>query len=125
MRVVLSLATGELTTREIQAKMPDVPQATLYRAINRLLHAKRIDVVENRKRGGATERVYRLAPGHRGVTSAVRNEIIALSPEAAEKLATDLAAIVNRAVAESEPGGHAISVSYSVLSSATPAPGQQ
>lgn len=122
MRVVLCLGEGELTTREIQARMPDVPQATLYRAINRLIEAKRIDVVEHRKRGGATERVYRLTSVPRTGTAAVRSDVITLTPDAAAMLAAELETVLNRARAASANGGTPHNVSYSVMSHVAPMP---
>lgn len=124
MRVVLALGSGELTTREIQAWMPDVAQATLYRAINRLLHAKRIEVADHRKRGGATERVYRLVPTHRAGAPAVRRDVVTLTAEAAAQLATDMAAVVDRAIAASAAGGTPFTVSYSVIPQAVDSPGE-
>lgn len=125
MRVVLALGSGELTTREIQAWMPDVPQATLYRAINRLLEAKRIEVAQHRKRGGATERVYRLTSTHRAGAPAVRRDVIELTAEAAEQLAAEMAALVDRAVSASAKGGTPFTVSYAVIAQAAQSPGEQ
>ncbi len=123
MRVILALGSGELTTREIQAAMPDVPQATLYRAINRLLDAKRIEVAERRKRRGATERVYRLTAAHRAKTSAVHHDVIALDKDAAEALIAEVTALIDRAIATSKHGGTPYAVSFSVVAQSEPAPG--
>ena len=60
MRVVLALGSDDLTTKQLRKSMPDVAQASLYRAIARLVDAGMIAVVERRQRGGAMERVYRV-----------------------------------------------------------------
>lgn len=122
MRVILTLGSGEFTTREIQAAMPDVSQATLYRAINRLLDANRIEVAEHRKRRGATERVYRVTSAHRANSSAVHRDVIALDQETAAALVADMAALVDRAIANSKPGATPYAVSFSVVAQSEPAP---
>ena len=60
MRVVLALGSDDLTTKQLRKRVPDVAQASLYRAITRLVDAGIIAVVERRQRGGAMERVYRV-----------------------------------------------------------------
>lgn len=59
MRVVLALGSDDLTTKQLRKRLPDVAQASLYRAIARLVDAGIVAVVERRQRGGAMERVYR------------------------------------------------------------------
>jgi len=60
MRVVLALGSEDLTTKQLRKRIPDVAQASLYRAIARLVNVGIIAVVERRQRGGAMERVYRV-----------------------------------------------------------------
>ena len=60
MRVVLALGSDDLTTKQLRGHLPDVAQASLYRAIGRLVEAGIIAVVDRRQRGGAMERVYRV-----------------------------------------------------------------
>ncbi len=60
MRVVLALGAEDLTTKQLRKRLPDVALASLYRAIARLVDAGIIAVVEQRQRGGAMERVYRV-----------------------------------------------------------------
>lgn len=60
MRVVVALGTEDLTTRQIHEQMPEVPQASLYRAVSQLDAAGMIEVVKSERRGGAMERTYRL-----------------------------------------------------------------
>ncbi|WP_084129858.1 helix-turn-helix domain-containing protein [Demequina sp. NBRC 110055] len=62
MRVVIALSGEELTTRDLQKIMPEVPQASLYRAISQLHEAGVIEVVSSERRGGAMERTYRAVP---------------------------------------------------------------
>ncbi len=65
MRVVVALGAEDLTTRQIHEKMPDVPQASLYRAVSQLDAAGMIEVVKSERRGGAMERTYRMALDNR------------------------------------------------------------
>lgn len=53
------------TTKELAESLADIPQATLYRHIARLVKSKVITVVEEHKVRGITEKVYALntAPG--------------------------------------------------------------
>ncbi|PKQ17476.1 MAG: hypothetical protein CVT68_08320 [Actinobacteria bacterium HGW-Actinobacteria-8] len=60
MRVVLALGADDLTTKQLRERMPDVAQASLYRAIGRLVDAGIIAVVDHRQRGGARERIFRM-----------------------------------------------------------------
>lgn len=114
MRVVLALGTEALTTKEIHARVPDVAQATLYRAISRLLNAGQLEVAEHRKRGGAIERVYRVvAPDSAGV-AAVRRDVVTMTPEAAQRLSREFAALLDRAIAEGGTGD-SVAVSYGVI----------
>lgn len=68
MRIVIALSAQELTTRHMQDLMPDVPQASLYRAISQLATAEIIEVVSEERRGGAMERTYRLTTDHAPLT---------------------------------------------------------
>lgn len=56
---MLALGSDDLTTKQLRKRLPDVAQASLYRAIARLVDAGIVAVVERRQRGGAMERVYR------------------------------------------------------------------
>lgn len=109
MRVIVALADDELTTKEIHSRIPDVAQASLYRAVGRLVDAGLVEVCALRRRGGAIERIYRAsrpleaAPdqGHEPVH--IRAELVAraLSIDAARWLssgADDTKALVSRLV---------------------------
>ncbi|GGQ45662.1 DNA-binding transcriptional ArsR family regulator [Actinomadura coerulea] len=62
-RVLRAVGGGRRSPREIARLLPDVPQATLYRHLAALAKGRLLEVVEERKVGGATERVYALPPG--------------------------------------------------------------
>ncbi|MEV4893650.1 helix-turn-helix domain-containing protein [Nonomuraea sp. NPDC055795] len=59
-RILAAIAGARRTASDLAGLLPDVPQATLYRQISTLAKAGLVDVVEERKVGGATERVYAL-----------------------------------------------------------------
>jgi len=60
LRIVLATAGDKLTTADIARRLPDVPQATLYRNIAKLADAGILDIVGERQARGATERTYRV-----------------------------------------------------------------
>ncbi|GIJ76360.1 Helix-turn-helix domain-containing protein [Micromonospora phaseoli] len=62
-RILRAVAGAELTTRDLVERLPDIPQATLYRHLAALVKAGLLEVVTERRIRGATERVYAL-PGH-------------------------------------------------------------
>ncbi|MFI4973201.1 MAG: helix-turn-helix domain-containing protein [Caulobacterales bacterium] len=56
-------AGGALTTSELCARMPDLPKATLYRQVERLLRGGVFEVESERQVRGTVERRFRLAEG--------------------------------------------------------------
>ncbi|GAA4310320.1 helix-turn-helix domain-containing protein [Actinomadura luteofluorescens] len=62
-RVLRVVGGGRRSTREIAGRLPDVPQATLYRHLAALAKGGLLEVVEERRVGGTNERVYALPPG--------------------------------------------------------------
>ncbi|PMC39198.1 transcriptional regulator [Bacillus sp. UMB0899] len=61
MKIVQTLIGKEkLNVQEIQARLNEVPQATLYRHLNKLLEADVIQVVEENKIRGTVEKFYAL-----------------------------------------------------------------
>jgi DNA-binding transcriptional ArsR family regulator len=60
MRILMALSGSQKTSQELADDLRDVPQATLYRHINRLAEAGVIDVVEERQVRGTVEKVYTL-----------------------------------------------------------------
>ncbi|HEY1516909.1 MAG TPA: helix-turn-helix domain-containing protein [Solirubrobacteraceae bacterium] len=63
------LGDRALTTAELRSQLPDVPAASLYRHIARLVEAGVLSVVSERRVRGAMERTYilRVAAAHIGV----------------------------------------------------------
>ncbi|MGW2160812.1 helix-turn-helix domain-containing protein [Nonomuraea sp. NPDC001699] len=62
-RLLRAVAGGRRTASDLAGLLPDVPQATLYRQIATLAKAGMLEVVEEHKVGGATERVYAVPEG--------------------------------------------------------------
>jgi hypothetical protein len=60
MRIFSEVTGGNATAKTIGAAMPDVPQATLYRHINKLVDTGFLQVVEEIPIRGTVERVYRI-----------------------------------------------------------------
>ena len=54
---------GTLTTSGLCGALPDVPKATVYRQVERLVRGGVFEVESSRQVRGAVERLYRLAPG--------------------------------------------------------------
>ncbi|HXC77443.1 MAG TPA: helix-turn-helix domain-containing protein [Candidatus Acidoferrum sp.] len=64
LRIILAFARGRrLTPQQVAAVLPDVPQATLYRQIDRLYRGGALAVAAERRVRGAVERTYVLAEG--------------------------------------------------------------
>ena len=61
LRSVLSVAGRAKTSRAIQDDLDDIPQATLYRHINRLVEAEVLEVVDEQQVRGGVERTLALA----------------------------------------------------------------
>ncbi len=92
MRVVLALGTEDLTTKQLHGRLPDVAQASLYRAVSRLVDAEIIRVVDRNPRGGAIERVYRVAVTPEDATaSTTPEEFVAAAHTLARSLSIDAA----------------------------------
>ena len=52
------LGDRELTTADLRSELPDIPPASLYRHLSRLIDAGVLDVVAERKVRGTVERTY-------------------------------------------------------------------
>ncbi|MGH3429339.1 MAG: helix-turn-helix domain-containing protein [Mycobacteriales bacterium] len=64
LRLVHALrAAGRLTTTELCSALPDLPRATVYRQVNRLVRGGLFEVESEQKVRGVVERRYRLVPG--------------------------------------------------------------
>src|SRR5450759_2000666 len=69
LRIILAFARGRrLTPQQVAAFVPDVPQATLYRQIDRLYRGGALAVAAERRVRGAVERTYVLAEGGASVS---------------------------------------------------------
>jgi DNA-binding transcriptional ArsR family regulator len=60
LRIVLAMSGTRLTPAGLSERLPDVPQASLYRHIARLADAGVLEVVDERKVRGVRERTYAL-----------------------------------------------------------------
>ena len=71
------LGDRALTTAELRSELPDVPAASLYRHIARLVDAGVLSVVSERRVRGALERTYilRVAAAHIGVGEVERMSV--------------------------------------------------
>lgn len=78
LRIIAAVLGRELTTQQIAERLPDVPQASLYRQIKRLLEAEMLTVVQERLVNGIVERTYAL---REGVARLSREEFAAIAPE--------------------------------------------
>lgn len=61
LRILRTLGTHELTPKMLQARLPDVAPATLYRHLKLLETAALIEVVREESKRGTTEKTYVLA----------------------------------------------------------------
>jgi DNA-binding transcriptional ArsR family regulator len=69
LRIVLATVGDEVTTADIADRLPEVPQATLYRHIAKLADAGILDVVGERQARGAVERTYRVNTSYASVNA--------------------------------------------------------
>ena len=60
--IIRALIGNELTTKQLAARVADIPQATLYRHLTALLEVGAITVVSERKVRGTPQRTYALGP---------------------------------------------------------------
>lgn len=58
LRIVLASVGDEVTTADIGERLPDVPQATLYRQVATLADAGVLEVVSERRARGAVEKTF-------------------------------------------------------------------
>ncbi|MBM7648208.1 DNA-binding transcriptional ArsR family regulator [Bacillus ectoiniformans] len=69
-KIVQTLVNGrKLTVQQIGEKLPEIPQATLYRHLKKLLEADLIEVAEENRVRGTIEKVYTL-PSQPGTVTA-------------------------------------------------------
>ena len=77
LRIVLTAAGDEVTTSDIAKRLPDVPQATLYRHIAKLADAGILVVVGERQARGAVERTFRVNNSHASIGASEASEMSA------------------------------------------------
>lgn len=78
MKITQSLLNGQkLNVQQIAERLRDVPQATLYRHLNKLLEAEVIEVVQENQIRGTVEKVYGLK--QQSITS--QEELLSLSKD--------------------------------------------
>jgi len=69
MRIIQSFAMGgQRTTQQLLKELEDIPQATMYRHLNKLLKAGILHVAEENKVRGTLEKVYSLVQGGEDLT---------------------------------------------------------
>ncbi|ERI91491.1 transcriptional regulator, ArsR family [Clostridiales bacterium oral taxon 876 str. F0540] len=75
MRIIQALVKNKnMTVQQIAQELPEVPQATLYRHLSKLVEVKAITVVKENKVRGALEKVYALETNpYTAVTNALEN----------------------------------------------------
>lgn len=83
MRILLALSTRNLTPLQLAKELVNVPQATLYRHLNKLVQAKILRVVEERPVRGTVEKVYginyeTMKLGNQDLLQASREELLEL-----------------------------------------------
>jgi DNA-binding transcriptional ArsR family regulator len=79
MKILQTLASGRRkTVQQIAEKLPEVPQATLYRHLKKLLEATIIEVVEQNQVRGTVEKIYAL-PQNNEVVS--REDLLNAGPD--------------------------------------------
>ena len=78
LRIVLTAAGDEVTTTDLAKRLPDIPQATLYRHITMLADAGILEIVGERQARGAVERTYRVNAQLANINAAEASE---MSPE--------------------------------------------
>lgn len=83
MRIVRAFAgEAELTVRDLAKNLDDVPQATLYRHLNRLTEVGVLTVTSETPVRGALERAYRIDPA---AVTVPAEDIGAIDPETHQK----------------------------------------
>lgn len=67
LRIVLEASAGDLTAGGLARRLPDIPQATLYRHVATLADAGVLEVVAERRVRGGVERTFRLVADKAGL----------------------------------------------------------
>lgn len=70
LRIIQGLVDQELTPLQLADSLEDVPQATLYRHLNKLVNAGIVKVVSERQVRGTVEKVYTVVTGAANLSAA-------------------------------------------------------
>ena len=70
LRIIQALVGRDLTPQQMGEALPDIPPASLYRHVNKLLQAGVLAVVQERQVRGTVERVYSLREEAASLTAA-------------------------------------------------------
>ncbi|MFK9092825.1 helix-turn-helix domain-containing protein [Bacillus salipaludis] len=79
MRIIQSLINQQITAQQLKELLPDIPQASLYRHIKKLVEAEVIHIVDEIPNRGTVEKVYSIHDPNKAV----------ISPEELNKLSKD------------------------------------
>ncbi len=60
-RIMQTLRTQALTTKQLAEQLDDIPASSIYRHLRRLLEANTVEIVETNRVRGIDEKVYQLA----------------------------------------------------------------
>jgi len=77
-RIMTEFSGRERTSQQLAEVLPDIPQATLYRHIKKLVGGGILEVMEEKRVNGAVERTYRIAQGGSRLSP---EDIASLSPQ--------------------------------------------
>src|SRR4051794_12982276 len=70
MRIIQSLINQQRTAQQLKELLPDIPQASLYRHLKRLVEAGVIHIIDEIPNRGTIERVYSLQDPAKATISA-------------------------------------------------------
>jgi DNA-binding HxlR family transcriptional regulator len=68
MRIIQALVGASLTTHQLQELLPDIPQATLYRQLQRLVKAGFLVITDRKQVRGTIEKTYGLSQNNMELT---------------------------------------------------------
>lgn len=98
-RVVQALVRRRHTTNELRELLPDIPQATLYRQLAKLVEGGVVEVAEERRVRGTVERAYVLRAAilsPEDVATATKDEHLAYFSMFTSTLLAEFAAYLDR-----------------------------
>jgi DNA-binding PadR family transcriptional regulator len=75
MRIIQNLINQQLTSQQLKEMLPDIPQASLYRNIKKLVEAEVIGIVDEIPIRGTVEKVYSVNDQHLSITPEEMNNL--------------------------------------------------